>query len=683
MLNDLPNTYKKQALLLVIDTALVISGALFVVKRSQVAITGQIELLMVFLTVVSILVFTVGGTYRVLDKANLSLWIRRSIVCFATIAGLFFLTTHSLRMEELFLRFKFLPWLAGVPTGLIVARIFTYLIMSWRRRRNLGLERTLLIGDLRQCTSFARHTDDHSVLGLKVVAICSGQETDRHRRTDAASKVTYGTHDQLIRIVERLKIKRVMICGRLDDQKLVADVLSKLMPYPVVVQFVPDLSHLPVFTMRVGDFAGRPVINLSSSPLTESALILKWLEDKIVATIILLLIAPLMAAVAVAVKMSSPGPVFFVQARHGLGGRPIRVIKFRTMYHVPNVAKTSSPVPHLPALEPKPLTSAFSRPNSAFGDPALAIASASVSAPTAAPDLPTAADADAAEPEIGIGRIPSSIANLGQLSPVGEVSTSSTDAEHPPSQVIHRPSTSEATAIAAKGEPISTRRHRSMRVRGIHLHHQDTSEFRTMEMERKVSRHDPAFPDADLPAGVTAKVPPGDAGKPIRVSANLTPVSGSASPSLAAAMARGDDPPSGAIKSPSGEMMPDDFKQATANDARITPLGHFLRTTSLDELPQFINVLKGDMSIVGPRPHAIRHNEQYRGSIAELMRRHYVKPGITGLAQINGARGETRTISDMRRRVELDLSYIRNWSLMLDLKIIFLTPLRGFINRQP
>jgi hypothetical protein len=131
------------------------------------------------------------------------------------------------------------------------------------------------------------------------------------------------------------------------------------------------------------------------------------------------------------------------------------------------------------------------------------------------------------------------------------------------------------------------------------------------------------------------------------------------------------------------EPAPDDFKQATVGDPRITSIGNFLRKTSLDELPQFINVIKGDMSIVGPRPHAIRHNQQYAGTIAELMRRHYVKPGITGLAQINGARGETRTINDMRRRVDLDLTYIRTWSLWLDLKIILLTPLRGFINRQP
>ena len=89
------------------------------------------------------------------------------------------------------------------------------------------------------------------------------------------------------------------------------------------------------------------------------------------------------------------------------------------------------------------------------------------------------------------------------------------------------------------------------------------------------------------------------------------------------------------------------------------------------------------MSIVGPRPHAIRHNQQFTKTIADLMRRHYVKPGITGWAQINGARGETKTLSDMRKRIELDLDYIRTWSLWLDLKIIVRTIIVGFINRQP
>ena len=118
--------------------------------------------------------------------------------------------------------------------------------------------------------------------------------------------------------------------------------------------------------------------------------------------------------------------------------------------------------------------------------------------------------------------------------------------------------------------------------------------------------------------------------------------------------------------------------QAQKSDVRITPFGAFLRRTSLDELPQFFNVLQGDMSIVGPRPHAMVHNEQYRRLIHGYMLRHKVKPGITGWAQVNGWRGETDTLEKMEKRIEFDLAYMRNWSLWLDLKIIGLTVLKGF-----
>lgn len=123
-------------------------------------------------------------------------------------------------------------------------------------------------------------------------------------------------------------------------------------------------------------------------------------------------------------------------------------------------------------------------------------------------------------------------------------------------------------------------------------------------------------------------------------------------------------------------------KQATKNDIRVTKVGSFLRKTSLDELPQFFNVLSGKMSIVGPRPHAVAHNEQYRNIIEGYMLRHKVKPGITGWAQINGWRGETDTIEKMEKRIEYDLEYIREWSIWLDLKIILLTVFKGFINKS-
>lgn len=125
-----------------------------------------------------------------------------------------------------------------------------------------------------------------------------------------------------------------------------------------------------------------------------------------------------------------------------------------------------------------------------------------------------------------------------------------------------------------------------------------------------------------------------------------------------------------------------DIVQVKKNDRRVTPFGRFLRRTSMDELPQFFNVLQGSMSIVGPRPHAVLHNEEYRRLIHGYMIRHKVKPGITGWAQINGWRGETDQIDKMKKRIEYDLWYIQNWSLWLDLKIIFLTVGKGVVGEN-
>ncbi|WP_213864643.1 undecaprenyl-phosphate glucose phosphotransferase [Vibrio crassostreae] len=126
----------------------------------------------------------------------------------------------------------------------------------------------------------------------------------------------------------------------------------------------------------------------------------------------------------------------------------------------------------------------------------------------------------------------------------------------------------------------------------------------------------------------------------------------------------------------------DDFKQATHSDPRVTMFGAFIRRTSLDELPQFFNVLQGSMSIVGPRPHAVAHNEQYRKIVSNYMIRHKIKPGITGWAQINGYRGETETVDKMSKRVQYDIVYLQSWSLWLDIKIVFLTVFKGFVSEK-
>mgnify|MGYP001166104579 CR=1 FL=1 len=117
----------------------------------------------------------------------------------------------------------------------------------------------------------------------------------------------------------------------------------------------------------------------------------------------------------------------------------------------------------------------------------------------------------------------------------------------------------------------------------------------------------------------------------------------------------------------------DQVQQAKKNDPRVTKIGAFLRRTSLDELPQLFNVLKGEMSLVGPRPHATAHNEEYRRIIQGYMLRHKVKPGMTGLAQVHGCRGETETVEKMQKRVDWDLQYIREWSLWMDIKILLQT----------
>jgi putative colanic acid biosynthesis UDP-glucose lipid carrier transferase len=135
-----------------------------------------------------------------------------------------------------------------------------------------------------------------------------------------------------------------------------------------------------------------------------------------------------------------------------------------------------------------------------------------------------------------------------------------------------------------------------------------------------------------------------------------------------------NDEPFVCYKFRSMRVNPDsDKKQATKFDARITPIGKFLRRTSLDEMPQFLNVFLGHMSVVGPRPHMLRHTVEYKAVIDKFMVRHFLKPGITGWAQVNGLRGETRLVQQMEKRVRYDIDYLENWSVALDVEIIFLT----------
>ena len=659
MLSHSSTAYAKQLLLIISDTIAVVGGLALWWSVGERSPDGVRLTLLLGLGTSTLMVFLFGGAYTVLTQARLGLWISRALWCFMWVCGVLFGLAYVAHIPELRPGWGMLPWAGGVAGWMVVTRIAAYRVVVWRREHGLGQESTILVGDPAQCLAFMRHVSSNPLLGVDIVGLCSdGLVLEK----EVDDEITLGTRDDLVSMVERLSAQRVMVCGRLDDQRLVATVINELMPYPVVVQYVPDLTQIPVFTLRVGEFAGRPVINLSSSPFTPTALLLKWIEDKVLASIILLMISPVMLAVAAAVKLTSPGPVFFIQDRHGLGGRPIRVIKFRTMHYRPADAPAIPHDPSLPALEHKSLSGRLISPTASTTAPSTAATKTTATAPdpvtVAATRPPHSAARRISEPTPVANHLSAFVDGVATpLSfPAAQASArQSTPSDYTPGEGVAPVEIPPSTSRNEDDSTITlTRRHRSLRVHAIKTGL--TSDGRTYEVSREPTR---AGPVTTPPEGAidAADIP----------NYKRTP--------------RISTPPRG--ERAAGDPTPDDFQQATVGDPRITPIGHFLRKTSLDELPQFINVLKGDMSIVGPRPHAIRHNQQFAGSIAELMRRHYVKPGITGLAQINGARGETRTINDMRRRVELDLAYIRNWSLWLDLKIILLTPLRGFINQQP
>jgi len=314
-----------------------------------------------------------------------------------------------------------------------------------------------------------------SALGVKVARALQGGDdagvefvgffddrTDGRIDLDAKTKVL-GTLSDVAAYTTEHRVREVYITLPLGSQPRIVELLEQLQDTTASLFFVPDVFGISIIQGRLQDMNGVPVVGICETPFTGTNQLVKRISDVFIATVIIVLISPLLLAIAIGVKLSSPGPVLFKQRRNGLDGHEIVIYKFRSM--------------------------------------------------------------------------------------------------------------------------------------------------RTME---------------------------------------------------------------------DGELV----RQATRNDPRVTPFGAFLRRTSFDELPQFFNVLAGTMSIVGPRPHAVTHNKEYRQIIKAYMVRHKVKPGITGWAQVNGQRGETDTVEKMRMRVEYDLEYLRNWSLGLDLKIIVSTIRVLFFDRQ-
>lgn len=271
-------------------------------------------------------------------------------------------------------------------------------------------------------------------------------------RSNGSGPPVLGNVDEAERLVREYAIRDVYIAVDLDASPVIENLYFHLLDQNVNVHWIPNIFALRLINHSIGEFLGLPMLTLSETPLIGTRRFAKEVEDKTLGLLLLLLVSPLMLLTALAIKLDSPGPVFFRQPRMGWDGRVFRIYKFRSMF-------------------------------------------------------------------------------------------------------IH------------------------------------------------------------------------------------------------------DDGPG-------------PIKQATADDPRVTRVGGFLRRTSLDELPQLLNVLRGEMSLVGPRPHEVKQNLDYSHRVSAYMARHRIKPGMTGLAQVRGHRGETKSVGDMTRRVESDIEYINNWSLWLDLAIL-------------
>lgn len=370
-------------------------------------------------------------------------------VVFAGLVMALFATKTSTDFSRLWIG----QWAVAGFLSLVVFRMALRGGLRLLRRHGFNLRFVAIAGAGDLGRDVARRLAASPWTGLKVVGFYD-DDPRLQRQMFEGIQVQGGLHRIPGDVAER-GIDQVWIALPLHHDKQVRSLIEHLSRLPVQVTFVPDIYGVQLLNHSIGEVAGFPVIHLMESPLAGAKGIVKVIEDKLLATLILSVTVPLMLLIAIGVKLSSPGPFFFGQLRGGLHGERIWVWKFRTMKH------------H-------------------------------------------------AEPQ---GRI----------------------------------------------------------------------------------------------------------------------------------------------------------TQAMPGDSRVTAFGAFLRRTSLDELPQFFNVLKGDMSIVGPRPHAVEHDEFYQRQIGAYMLRHHVKPGITGWAQINGWRGETGEIEKMEMRVKHDLYYINNWSLWFDLRIIFMT----------
>ncbi len=393
------------------------------------------------------------GLYRAWRGLPLVKEIGQVLSTWAVTATLLLLLAFGIKRSEDYSRVITLGWFLIAPNLMVLLRVVVRFVLQELRRRGRNSRSVVIVGMTRAAQRLTEHMND-PVAGFRVVGFYDDRIPARRMEIEGTDAPFRGGTEELIRDVKLEKIDYVYVALPLRAESRISELVQRLSNTTASVLVVGDFFVFDMLHAQWSMVGDVPVVSILDTPFQGLGGWVKRLEDIVLGTLILMLISIPMTIIALLVKFTSKGPIFFVQRRYGLHGNEIPVIKFRSM-----------------------------------------------------------------------------------------------------------------TVCEDDGE----------------------------------------------------------------------------------------------------------IRQATAGDMRVTKLGAFLRRTSLDELPQFFNVLAGHMSIVGPRPHAVAHNELYRGKINRYMLRHKVKPGITGWAQVNGWRGETETLQKMEKRLEHDLYYIHNWDLALDLRIIFLT----------
>ncbi|PRX33294.1 Undecaprenyl-phosphate glucose phosphotransferase [Paraburkholderia sp. BL18I3N2] len=352
-------------------------------------------------------------------------------------------------------------WTVIAAVALVSSRWAVHAVLSRMRRGGRNLRMVAVVGAGAHRDAVVANIMSSPDAGFRAVATFN---TRRDGESELNGLPSFERFREFADWVRRERIEEVWLALAMSEEETVLRVLDEFSRDLVNLRFIPDVRSLAMFDRNVIDLIGAPAINVMASPMTPYALVQKAVFDRLFASVALLALLPVMLSIAVAVKVTSKGPVLFTQRRKGADGRVFRIYKFRSMR------------------------------------------------------------------------------------------------EH-----VARP--------------------------GVVL-------------------------------------------------------------------------------------------QARRGDPRVTRVGAFLRRTSLDELPQFLNVLRGEMSVVGPRPHAIEHDDEYRGVVDGYIHRYRIKPGITGWAQVNGFRGETDRVEKMQARVEHDLYYLRNWSFGLDMRIVLATVVKGLLHRN-